>query len=365
MILRDYFERIRPLDKLHEINAVRLGLFGEVGSVLTTAKKKSREGKLYDYETAITQELGDVIWYFFRLVDRLNLTVDVLLPDQFWDDEKSLLLATNDPFCPVAQAAVESHSDLEPVLERLGSSAATLLNRSRLDLEVIKADIQEFFASYLGTLQATGISFASVLENNLQKTEGRFLLPDFSTLPTFDEDFDDDERLPAHFEISIIERPNGKSYLKWNDVFIGDPLTDNIETEDGYKFHDVFHMAHAAILHWSPTFRALIRHKRKSNPKYDEQQDGGRAIVIEEGLTAWIFSNAKNADLFREKEKLSFDLLKGIKQFVNGYEVQKCPLSLWEKAILDGYRVFRELSQNRSGVIIGDRATRSISYRRG
>jgi hypothetical protein len=43
-----------------------------------------------------------------------------------------------------------------------------------------------------------------------------------------------------------------------NGVFIGDPLTDNIRDPDGYRFHDVFHFARAAILHWSPTFRALI-----------------------------------------------------------------------------------------------------------
>ena len=38
----------------------------------------------------------------------------------------------------------------------------------------------------------------------------------------------------------------------------------------------------AAVLHWSPTFRALIKHKRKSDPTVDEAQDSGRAIVIEE-----------------------------------------------------------------------------------
>jgi hypothetical protein len=65
-----------------------------------------------------------------------------------------------------------------------------------------------------------------------------------------------------------------------NGVFIGDPLTDNILDRDGYRFHDVFHFAHASILHWSPTFRALIKHKRKSDPVVDEAQDSGRAIVV-------------------------------------------------------------------------------------
>jgi hypothetical protein len=47
---------------------------------------------------------------------------------------------------------------------------------------------------------------------------------------------------------------------------VGDPLTDNIADRDGYRFHDVFHFAHPAVLHWSPTFRALVKRKRKSDP---------------------------------------------------------------------------------------------------
>lgn len=114
-------------------------------------------------------------------------------------------------------------------------------------------------------------------------------------------------------------------------MFIGDPLTDNIADRDGYRFHDVFHFANAAILHWSPVMRALIRHKRKSNPKFDEEQDSGRAIVVEEGVAAWIFSRAKELNFFENQEKVSLGILKTIGEFVSGYEVEKCPLKLWEK----------------------------------
>ena len=131
---------------------------------------------------------------------------------------------------------------------------------------------------------------------------------------------------------------------------------------DGYRFHDVFHLAHAAILHWSPTFRALIRQKRKSDAKLDENEDGGRAIVIEEGLTAYIFSCAKELEFFEGQSSVSFDLLKTINKFVRGYEVEQCPLWLWEKAILDGYQVFRQIVANNGGTVIGDRNTRTISY---
>jgi hypothetical protein len=117
-------------------------------------------------------------------------------------------------------------------------------------------------------------------------------------------------------------------------------------------------------LHWSPTFRALIKHKRKSDPKVDEEQDGGRAIVVEEGLTAWIFSRAKQLEFFEDQKKgLSFDMLKTIQEFVNGYEVQDCPLKLWEDAILQGYDVFRKVRANNGGIVIGDRGNRKVTYK--
>lgn len=147
-------------------------------------------------------------------------------------------------------------------------------------------------------------------------------------------------------------------------MFIGDPLTDNILDPDGFRFHDVFHFAHAAVLHWSPTFRSLIKHKRKSDKVIDEAQDGGRAIVVEEGLTAWLFTRAKAMKFFEGQTSVSFDLLKTVSEFVQGYEVQACPLKLWEDAILQGYAVFREVRAENGGVVIGDRPARTLRFRR-
>ena len=186
-------------------------------------------------------------------------------------------------------------------------------------------------------LQETGASFSKIVSMNLAKTHGRFLGPDPATLPTFDSNFPGRGKTPPTFRDKVTQRRSGQSYLQWNGVFVGDPLTDNILDPDGYRFHDVFHFSHAAILHWSPTFRALIKQKRKSDQEIDEAQDGGRAIVVEEGLTAWIFSCAKQLDFLEGQNSLSFDLLKTVQQFVQGYEVEECPLKLWEMAILKGY----------------------------
>jgi hypothetical protein len=55
--------------------------------------------------------------------------------------------------------------------------------------------------------------------------------------------------------------------------------------------------------------------------------------------------------------------LKTVQQFIAGYEVEACPLSLWEIAILRGYDVFRQVKSNLGGTIVCDRTARTVEYR--
>ena len=345
-LLRNYAQDIVRTDKLafDDLQPIHQGLFSEVGSVMATVKKIHREGEYADYQrAAMDEELGDVLWYFTALCRRLDIGVDAVAPRTITSNEIDSV--------PLAET-----------LRGLGKSAAMLLDVDSLDTRT-QGSLRLFMDCYFQVLQVSGADLSTIVKMNAKKTRGRFNPPDIASLPTFDEDFPAEESLPAHFEIRVMQRESGLSQLQWNEVFIGDPLSDSIRDLDGYRFHDVFHLAHAAILHWSPTFRGLIKHKRKSVPAVDEAQDGGRAIVVEEGLTAWMFSRAKQVDLFAGQSTLPFDMLKTVEQFVKGYEVELCPLSLWEQAILDGYKVFRQVVTNNGGTVIGDRATRSISYR--
>jgi hypothetical protein len=151
-------------------------------------------------------------------------------------------------------------------------------------------------------------------------------------------------------------------YQRCNAIKIGDRLTDNKTEEDDYRFHDVFHLAHAAILGWSPVLRSLFRVKRKSNPKIDETEDGARAILIEEGLTTWIFNHAHRLNFFENVPHLDYGLLKAVRELVRGYEVEGCPLWLWEAAILEGYKVFRALRRYRRGIVVADLKNRTITF---
>lgn len=365
VLLIDYAKQVEPTDRLPhgDLSPVLLGLFGEVGSIMSTAKKLHREGEAYaGYRHAVIEEFGDALWYLTAICRRLEIGVDKIFSDATAaGDYVCAPVAGDTSDWPVAIAnRVETLPDLDSALLNLGEATASLLSVNKKTSNS-RAMLLSFADCYLKSLQASRMTFGKVLEYNLSKTRGRFLVPDPNTVPTFDHAFEEDERIPEYFEMKIVRRNSG-TYVQWNGVFIGEPLTDNIEDEDGYRFHDVFHFAHASVLHWSPTFRALIKHKRKSNPKIDEAQDGGRAIVVEEGLTAWIFSRAKELGFFEGQKSLSFDMLKTIQQFVSGYEVEQCPLKLWEDAIIQGYEVFRNVRSNEGGTVIGDRRNRRISY---
>ena len=366
ILLEEYVAAVSPTDRLADdaFSIILMGIFGEVGSIMATAKKLNREGHAYKwFKAAVVEEFGDVLWYFTALAHRTNSNLPDLLSNAVEAGRYKKSVATSDiSGGSVAHVySAKTTPELNITLLELGAAASALLviSDSRENSDNL---LQVFAIKYLQALHAAEISFSEVVRGNIKKTCGSFLKPNLHEMPTFDSGFDIDERLPEQFRIEITQRKNGQSYLKWNDVFLGDPLSDNIADPDGYRFHDVFHLSHVAVLNWSPVFRALIKHKRKSDKKIDEAEDGGRAIVVEEGLTAWLFSRAKELNFFDGQDNVSLDLLKTIQQFVQGYEVEQCPLSLWKRAILQGYEVFRQVRANNGGIIVCDRIERSIRF---
>lgn len=364
--IAEYESRSAHTDRLANdaLTPVRLGLFGEVGGLMATSKKFHREGEAYAaHKEAVIDEFGDTLWYLAALCRRLGYNLEEVVAEASQGDDVTSDIVTGILLnAPIASARTfGEQTAFDELLVCLGQEAANLL-RTCSGTAGERDRLVAFTETYLRAVQACKIPLSEIASRNLAKVRGRFLDYDASELPDFDGRFPEEERLPQRFKIEIKQRGTGKCYLRWNGVFIGDPLADNIEESDDYRFHDVFHFAHAAILHWSPTFRALIRQKRKSDKEFDENQDGGRAIVIEEGLTAYIFACAKEMNFFEGQSSISFDLLKTIENFVRGYEVEQCPLKLWEDAILQGYAVFRLLRENGGGVVVGNRESRTISY---
>lgn len=368
--LTEYNSEVSDADKIpfDQIRPILFGLFSEVGSAMSTSKKHIREGDAYvGYRDAAIEELGDALWYFAALCRRLNISLDSVFSaavDKFGGNYSKIAVATDRLDGAISHVVCPTQGpESDETFLDLGRSASSLLILDS-NRDGAKPLLVDFAHHYLSSIQSAKLSFAEVARANSRKVRGAFLPYISKSLPTFDFGFPKDEQLPIKFAIHVNERKSGKTYLRWNDVFIGDPLTDNISDRDGYRFHDVFHLANAAVLHWSPVFRALIKHKRKSCSKTDEEQDSGRAIVVEEGLTSWVFNKAKSLNFFENQKSVSLDILKTVGEFVKGYEVEDCPLKLWEDAILQGYSAFRQLVANQGGIIVGDRHARRLKYRR-
>ena len=357
--LSAYNREIVSTDKLPpgEVEPALFGLFGEVGSVLTVVKKRGRDGSAFrGWDRLFAEELADVLWYFATVSRRLGVDLDQLFVD-------GSLVPVNSP-APVESVAADRQTGAlldDETNVQLGEAAAALLRVRTLDGAAWER-LRTFGSSYMRVLEASGLTLEEIMGVGIRKAHEGFVLPASSSLPRFDGGFPEGERLPEHFEITFTQRTDGRCEMVWDGEAVGDPLNDAIVSPDGFRFHDVFHLAHVAVLHWSPTFRALAGRKRKSVPKVDDTEDGARARVVEEGIVAWIFGRAKEMDFFEGQQLVAFDLLKTVAQFVRGFEVERCPLRLWEKAILVGYEVFRQVRTNEGGIVIGNRRERTLKY---
>ena len=199
---------------------------------------------------------------------------------------------------------------------------------------------------------------------NLAKLKARWA-SERATPLCFDATLPEGERFPRRFEVELVDvddEHRQRVRVSINNVLVGDVLTDNAYDPDGYRFHDVFHLAYAAVLGWSPTVRALLRCKRKSRPLLDEVEDGGRAAVIEEGISALVFNYARHHHMLDGVRTLDFQLLRTIKDMTSHLEVRECTTGEWEQAILHGFEVWRAVLDARGGRIAVDLDRRCLEY---
>lgn len=358
------------------ISFALLGLYGETGSLLSELKKKRREADAYPaFSEAVVEEFGDVLWYLADLANRADLRLSVVSLAGREPAGKGISPQPARTFGD-AQAHRGTFGGPNPTtiyeatLMRLGATAGEILAafESGLVFDGSKSLklLGRFFSVLVDAANAADISLAEAAAANERKAIDRFPIDKSIRAPLFDEGYDPDEQIPRLIEMSFREKASGsKKYViqKLRGVPVGDRLTDNIVEDDGYRFHDVFHLSYAAILGWSPVTRALLRCKRKSNPQVDEVEDGARAMIIEEGVSTWIFNHAKSRRFFEGLDTLDYSLLKAVRKQVLGFEVERCPLWQWERAILEGFRVFRQIRQHHGGFVTADLNNRQISFR--
>jgi NTP pyrophosphatase (non-canonical NTP hydrolase) len=371
--LRGYQRAIRETDHLPNdgLQTAALGLFGEVGSLLSVVKKRKRDAAAFSgYEDAIIEELGDVLWYFTCLANRASFDLSILAQQAIAKVSSSGADVEFGTWRDIQSSAQVSDEDLFHAMSRLAELSGALVGAVRYHVGPPAAD--ETNAGFVGILQAivgtadaADVDLDRAARRNLEKIFSRYPRA-FSYPPLADAGLPAHERLPRRFELCIGEHEvNGRTYViqTCNGVIVGDRLTDNKAEADDYRFHDVFHVAYAVHLGWSPILRGLFRVKRKSRPSLDETEDGARAGLIEEGIATFIFGRALERNLFEGLQSLDFDLLKLVQGFVRGFESERCALWQWERAILDGYRMFRELKKHRRGCLVADLDAHTLEFR--
>jgi NTP pyrophosphatase (non-canonical NTP hydrolase) len=343
-----------------------LGLVGEVGSVAAVLKKKKRDAAAYvGYARALREELGDVLWYLCAVARRAELDL-ATLAGRTEETRFSEIQAAS-------KGAPASYEQIVAATSQLASRTGDLVNdlhdrKLTQTCDAVATRLVPIVRAVVAVAEAVDVSLQTIAEENLEKTFSRWPL-ERRYPPRVDAELPLNERLPRRFVMFIEEHNiNGKTYVlqKRNGVIVGDRLTDNKAEKDDYRFHDVFHIAYAVHLGWSPVLRALFKAKRKSVPKLDEDEDGARAVLIEEGIATFVFGQALERGFLADlDDRLDYDLLKLVSELVRGFEPEACALWQWERAIVDGFRVFRELRKHRKGYVKADLETHTLTFEPG
>lgn len=429
MLVSEFDRFVQRTDQTYDLphqerlDIAMYGVAAEIGSVISAVKKRllARAGisawNVPDAEVA--EELGDVIWYCFALSrlanvgkpinifvsDIANLKREVGAPDERAESIRRVLDPTKwAAFLEAAEefpkttremefehyqelafltARTEDRVLAEVCLVVLHQLASELLRGALPQIEkelntVLPSrpvnDILGELAWHVSALASLyGLKLSAVAEANVAKVSDRWDLT--IKTPLHDNDAPEEQQFPRHFEVSFVTLGPGRSQMYLDGLALGDELTDNAREDDGYRFHDVMHLANVAKLGWSPVLRSLMKRKRKHDPLIDQVEDGARARIVEEALIKAVHAEGVRlaqlrresipeapGRLFLNSGEISFALLKSIRTLVADLEVFKNRYSEWEASILEGYEIFQRLRLNGRGTVVIDLIDRSLRF---
>lgn len=408
--------------KLEQRSIAFYGLVGEVGSLVAAVKKKIlAEGGKANWDQPndeIKEELGDALWYCFASAQTVNdEPYDILAGDienlrleiGSSNERARQIAAALNPltrgefleaaksFPPSPEYSLDDYQQLafktartdgriliEVCLAVLWQLGAELLRPTLPEIEIsLNKNVADRptnvvlgeIAWHLSAMASVyHLSLDDVVASNCEKV--RFRLERGQHTPLHDEDWEPKEQFPKSFDVAFVRIGPQRSRMYFNGRPLGDDLTDNFYSDDGYRFHDVIHLALIAHLGWSPVVRGLMKLKRESkNNRVDEVEDGGRAKVVEELVIKAIHSDGdkqakaagrcivgKPTRLFPDRSLINFQLLKMLRTFVDGLEVWKNTFWEWEDAIFEGCDMFFRLCNEKQGTVHVDLKKRQLTF---
>ena len=168
------------------------------------------------------------------------------------------------------------------------------------------------------------------------------------------------ESLPKTASFAFVD--TGENVLVYVDAKGGQPFhvmrtASDFSPSDGYRWYQVFCLAFAAVLGWSPILRDALGVKRRSNRTVEKGQDGVRAQMIEEYVIAlamaedgWIGGTAPMSDA----------LLSEIQDAVAHLEAGQFSQHDWHHALDAARRTWRMLALYGDGVVEFDRLNKEL-----
>ena len=207
---------------------------------------------------------------------------------------------------------------------------------------------------------------------NLSKVRGRHVGPD-GGVRLYDEGLPAEQQLPRRFKYRFEqETVEGAIRVRMLDatsgIQTGDLLMDNTYEDDGYRFHDVIHLAFAARLGWSPVLRKLLRKRmqivHRTPEQVDDAEDGGRAQVVEEAIVAAAYIYAEDHEMLEGATTVGQGLLRHIQGMTRKLEVSDRSAWEWDTTLLEGFAVWRDLRRHGGGTVYGDLAKGSLEFSR-
>jgi hypothetical protein len=246
------------------------------------------------------------------------------------------------------------------------ASSIKKLKRDNPAAAIVKSEIATELGDVLWYLAEIAsyydLALSDIAKANLAKTAYLFIGDDVR----LDKAAPKTQRFPdkAVFDFAAGE---DTASIKIDGVAFGDPLDDNAHTPDGYRFHDVFHLAYMTRLGWSPVTRKLLARKRRYSADVDRVEDGARAVFLEEGISVFVFNQnertSEGISSFSDRRNIPFGVLSAIKTMTKGLEVSCRDISAWRDAIAMGFAAFDKLNSNAGGTVTCDLVARKLGYR--
>jgi NTP pyrophosphatase (non-canonical NTP hydrolase) len=245
--------------------------------------------------------------------------------------------------------------------------------RNQIPISGLKDDLRRKLGDVLWYLNAisseSDLRLSDVAASNIHFVADRWLTESSGLFgPEREPLSENHERFPDYLVLEFKrELADGLIKLKLRKLDgsqVGDVVDDNEYKEDGYRFHDVIHLAFMAHVGWSPVFRKLLKLKRKSKPDVDRVEDGAKARDVEEAISRRIFVYMEDHDFLKDMPTVDTSFLTSLQSECRGREMQHVPPRMWELAMLNAALVIRQLKEHGEGFVIVDNVARQLTFKR-